>query len=122
VPESRQVKREEMRVRSHALADRVRELIHEGSVRRIIVKNVDGHTILEIPVTAGVIAAVLAPIAVALGAIAALAAEWSIEVERIAPATAEEAPAISGTAPDATVVAEPPAAGPSPAEPGAPPA
>ena len=122
MPESRQVKREEMRVRGQALAERVKELIHEGSVRRIIVKNVDGHTILEIPVTAGVIAAVLAPIAVALGAIAALAAEWSIEVERIESATAEEAPTSSGTAPDATVVAESPAAEPGTAEPDAPPA
>jgi len=111
-----------MRVRSHALAERVKELIHEGSVRRIIVKNVEGNTILEIPVTAGVIAAVLAPIAVALGAIAALAAEWSIEVERIESATAEEAPAISGTAPDATVVVESPAAEPGTGEPDAPPA
>ena len=70
------------RVRGEALVARVKELIHEGNVRRVVVKNGDGHTVIEIPVSAGVIAAVAAPIVTAVGAIAALANDWKIEVYR----------------------------------------
>ncbi|MCS7484751.1 DUF4342 domain-containing protein [Umezawaea endophytica] len=73
------------RVRGQALVDKVKELIHEGNVRRIVVKNDHGHTIIEIPVTAGVVAAIAAPVVTAVAAIAALAKEWSIEVERAKP-------------------------------------
>jgi hypothetical protein len=67
----------------------VKELIHEGNVRRIVIKNDEGHTVMEIPVTAGVVAAIVAPVVAAIGAIAALANEWSIEVERPEPAAGE---------------------------------
>lgn len=80
------VSKEEVRVGGADLANKVKELIHEGNVRRIILKNSEGHTVMEIPVTAGVVVAVIAPILTALGAIAALAAEWSIVVERVEPA------------------------------------
>lgn len=70
------------KVRGEALVARVKELIHEGNVRRVVVKNADGHTVIEIPVSAGVIAAVAAPIVTAVGAIAALANDWKIEVYR----------------------------------------
>jgi uncharacterized protein DUF4342 len=76
------IDREEMRVAGADLTDKVKELIHEGNVRRIILKNGEGQTIMEIPVTAGVLVALVAPIVTALGAIAALASEWSIVVER----------------------------------------
>ncbi|GLZ27940.1 hypothetical protein Lesp02_01300 [Lentzea sp. NBRC 105346] len=72
----------ETRVRGQALVDQVKHLIHEGNVRRVIIKNDKGHTVIEIPVTAGVVAAIAAPVVTAIGAIAALASEWSIEVER----------------------------------------
>ena len=75
------------RVRGQLLVDKVKELIHEGNVRRIVVKNDQGHTVVEIPVTAGVVAAVAAPVVTAVAAIAALAKEWSIEVERAKPPT-----------------------------------
>lgn len=77
--------RETTKVRGEALVTKVKDLIHEGNVRRIIVKNDEGHTVMEIPVTAGVIAAVAAPIVTAVGAIAALANDWKIEVDRKEP-------------------------------------
>jgi hypothetical protein len=70
-----------IRLRGQAFADKVKELIHEGNVRRIVIKNESDYTVMEIPVTAGVVAAVIAPVVTAVGAIAALANEWSIEVE-----------------------------------------
>jgi hypothetical protein len=70
------------RLKGHALVNKVKELIHEGNVRRITIKNENGHTVMEIPVTAGVVAAIAAPVFTAIGAIAALAGEWSIEVHR----------------------------------------
>lgn len=74
---------ESAKLRGEALVAKVRELIHEGSVRRIVVKNDDGHTVMEIPVLGGVIAAVAAPIVIAVGAIAALANSWTVEVHRV---------------------------------------
>jgi hypothetical protein len=75
------------RLKGHAFVAKVKELIHEGNVRRITIKNDEGHTVLEIPVTASVIAVVAAPVIAAIGAIAALANEWTIEVEHIDPGT-----------------------------------
>ncbi|WP_372666695.1 DUF4342 domain-containing protein [Amycolatopsis kentuckyensis] len=71
------------RFRGQALVARVKELIHQGNVRRIRVKNDEGHTVLEIPVTAGVVAVIAAPVVTAVGAIAALAKEWTIEVDHL---------------------------------------
>ncbi|MGW4059563.1 DUF4342 domain-containing protein [Amycolatopsis sp. NPDC004747] len=70
------------KLRSQELVARVKELIRQGNVRRIRIKNDKGHTVLEIPVTAGVVAVVAAPVVAAIGAIAALAKEWTIEVDR----------------------------------------
>ena len=67
--------------RGQELVARVKELIHQGNVRRIRVKNDEGHTVMEIPVTAGVVAAIAAPVVTAIGAIAALAKDWTIEVD-----------------------------------------
>ena len=73
---------EEHRVTGERLVARVTELIHQGNVRRIILKNDDGQTILEIPLTLGVVGAVLLPSLVALGAIAALAADYTVVVQK----------------------------------------
>ncbi|MFS8102559.1 DUF4342 domain-containing protein [Lentzea alba] len=70
------------RLRGEALVQKVRELIHEGNVRRLILKNDKGHTVMEIPVTAGVVAAIAAPVVTAIGAVAAIASDWTIEVDR----------------------------------------
>lgn len=64
------------------LVERVKELVREGNARRIIIKHEDGHTVMEIPLTFGVVGAVLMPLWVALGAIAALATSYTIEVEK----------------------------------------
>jgi hypothetical protein len=64
------------------LVERVRELVHEGNVTRIIVRSEGGKTLLDIPVTAGAVGVVLFPWMAALGAIAALATKCSITVER----------------------------------------
>lgn len=76
------VAKEEFFVSSDNLIERVKELLHEGNVTRIIVKDEKGKTLLEIPATVGVIGVVLAPWLAALGAIAALAANCKIVVER----------------------------------------
>jgi hypothetical protein len=74
--------REEFSVSASNLVDRVKELLHEGNVTRIIVKDDKGKTLLEIPATVGVIGTVLAPWLTALGVIAALVTNCRIAVER----------------------------------------
>jgi uncharacterized integral membrane protein len=64
--------------------DAVKKLVHEGNVRRVIIKH-DGHTIAEFPLTIGVIGAVLAPMLAAIAAIAAAVKECTVEVERVEP-------------------------------------
>jgi hypothetical protein len=76
------VSREEFSVSGSNLVDRVRELLHEGNVTRIIVKDDRGKALLEIPATVGVIGTVLAPWLMALGVIAALVTNCTIVVER----------------------------------------
>ncbi len=83
---------ETIKVQGGQLLDQVNKLIHEGNVRRIIIKQ-DNRVVAEFPLTFGVVGAILAPVLAALGAIAALLAECTIVVERTdAPAApAEEA-------------------------------
>ncbi len=76
---------EQFRVQGKELVERVRELIHEGNVRRIIIKNEHGHTFMEIPVTVAAIGVILAPVLAAVGAIATLAAHFEVVVERAEP-------------------------------------
>jgi Domain of unknown function (DUF4342) len=73
---------EEIRVLSHDLADKVKALIHEGNVKRIIIKDEHGHTFVEIPVTVAAVGAVFAPVLAAVGALAAMAAKFTIVVEK----------------------------------------
>ena len=74
---------DEIKVFGHELADTVKKLIHEGNVRRIIIKNEQGHTFVEIPVTVAAVGAVFAPIVAAVGALAAMAANFTIVIERV---------------------------------------
>jgi hypothetical protein len=78
---------ETARVRGEALVEQVKSLLHEGNVRRVIIRNDQGHAVIEIPVTAGVVAAVVAPVLVAVAAIAALASNWEIEIDRAGTST-----------------------------------
>jgi ribosomal 30S subunit maturation factor RimM len=71
---------EEMKVKGEDLLGKVKELIHEGNIRRIIIKNENGDPYIEIPLTLGVVGMVVAPVLAAVGAIAALAGNFTIEV------------------------------------------
>ena len=74
---------EEFHVNGEQLLAKIKELIHEGNIRRIIIKNKDGKTIMEIPLTIGVVGAVLLPMLAAVGAIAALVGEATVVVEKV---------------------------------------
>ncbi len=74
---------EEYHVDGDELLKKVKDLIHEGNVRRLIIKNGEGKRIIEIPLTIGVVGAVLLPVWVAIGAIAAVVTDCTIEVERV---------------------------------------
>jgi DNA-binding Lrp family transcriptional regulator len=67
---------------TETILNQLKKLIDEGNIRRIVVKH-RGRTVAEFPLTAGVIGAVIAPVAAAIGALSALLAECSIEVEKI---------------------------------------
>ena len=73
---------EELQVAGRDLVEKVRALIHEGNVQRIIIKDEKGHTFVEIPVTFAAIGVIAAPVLAAVGAISALVAKFTILVER----------------------------------------
>jgi hypothetical protein len=73
---------EEIRITGDELLAKVKEIVHEGNVRRLIIKNAEGTTLIEVPLTVGVIGAALLPVFAAIGAIAALATDCTIVVER----------------------------------------
>ena len=75
-------KTEEFKINGEELLAKVKELIKEGNVRRIIIKNKDGKSLVELPLTVGLVGTVLAPALAAVGAIAALVTECTIVVER----------------------------------------
>ena len=74
--------KEEFKLKGEQVLGKVKELIQEGNVRKISIKGKDGNTIIEFPLTFGVIGAVLAPVLAAVGAVAALVTECTISVER----------------------------------------
>ena len=73
---------EEFRVEGEKLISKVKEVIHEGNIRRIIIKDKEGKTVLEIPMTFGVVGALIAPQLAAIGAIAALLTEATVVIEK----------------------------------------
>lgn len=86
---------EEINVLGRDLVDKVRELIHEGNVQRIVVKDEHGNTFVEIPVTVAAVGAVLAPLLAAIGAISALVAKFTIVVVRTEPKTPKDDPPVA---------------------------
>ena len=74
---------EEFRVTGDELISKIKELIHAGNIRRIIIKDRDGKTLIEFPLTFGVVGAVLAPTLAAVGAVAALLSEATVVVEKM---------------------------------------
>ena len=73
---------EEFSVNADQVVEKVKQLINEGNVRRIIIKNEQGESFIEFPVTVGVVGAVLLPVFAALGAAVALMTKCTIVVER----------------------------------------
>ena len=86
------VRVEELEVTGEKLLATVRELVHQGNVRRIVIRNAKGVTLLEIPLVVGLAGAVLVPIWAALGALAALLAKLTLVVERVQDAPEAPAP------------------------------
>jgi hypothetical protein len=84
---------EEFKVRGKELVDKVNELIREGNVRRIIVKDEKGNTFVEIPLPVATVGTVVAPVLAGLGAIAALIANFTIGVEKVQPNQPTDPPA-----------------------------
>ena len=77
------VRTEEVKVSGEDLLGKVKEIVREGNIRRLIIKNEDGTSLIEIPLTIGVVGAVLLPVWAAIGAIAALASSCTIIIERV---------------------------------------
>lgn len=76
-----QTTKETIEVKAEALRERFEQLVHEGNVRRIVVKKGE-HTVVEFPLTVGVVGAVLAPMLAVVGALAAVLTDCTIEIER----------------------------------------
>ena len=72
---------ESVEAKGEDAVERVKQIVHEGNVRRVVVKR-GGSTVAEFPLTAGVVGAVLAPVLAALGALVALMKDCTVEVER----------------------------------------
>lgn len=93
---------EEFKVRAKDLEAKVRDLIHEGNVRRVVIKDDHGVTFMEIPLSVATVSAILAPALAAVGAVAALLSNFTLVVERAergtgpARAAASSASATSG--------------------------
>lgn len=73
---------EEFHINGEELLAKVKELIHQGNIRKVTIKNKDGKILLEFPMTLGVVGAVLAPTLAAVGAVAALIGEATVVVEK----------------------------------------
>jgi hypothetical protein len=73
---------EQFEIKGEQLLSKVKELIEQGNVRRIIIKDKSGKELVTFPLTVGVVGAVLAPVLAAVGALAALVTECTIAVER----------------------------------------
>jgi integral membrane sensor domain MASE1 len=76
------IKKEEFKVSGEEVLKKVKELIKQGNIRRIIIKNEKGDTLVEIPLTFAVVGAMIAPVLAAVGALAALVTNCTIIVER----------------------------------------
>jgi len=73
---------EEFEVNGEEILAKIKELVHEGNIRRILIRNEKGHTLIDIPLSFGVVGALLAPQLAAVGAIAALLSHGTIVVEK----------------------------------------
>jgi competence protein ComGC len=74
---------EEFQIDGDQLVAKIKELLHEGNIRRITIKDDKGQTLIEIPLTIGVVGVVLLPVVAAVGAIAVLVAKCTIVLEKV---------------------------------------
>ena len=86
-PDERQIEnpandREKHKVSGDKVIGKIKELLHEGNVRHVVIKNDEGRTLIEFPVSIGLAGALLLPVWAAVGAIAAMVTDCTIEVER----------------------------------------
>ena len=75
-------KKEEFKVSGEGIVEKIKEIIKEGNARKIIIKNEDGQSVAEFPLTVGAVGALIAPILAAVSAIAALLTKCTIVVEK----------------------------------------
>jgi len=80
--EDKKTRKEEFQVDGDKLIAKIKELVHEGNIRNIVIKNEEGRVLIDIPLTIGVVGALVAPQLAAIGAIAALITKSTILVER----------------------------------------
>ncbi|MEI6308888.1 MAG: DUF4342 domain-containing protein [bacterium] len=83
---------EEFKLTGDQVLTKIRELLREGGIRRIIIKNEEGRTLIEIPLLLGMVSVLLLPVWAAVGAVAALATSCTIVVEKVEGKAAEEPP------------------------------
>jgi CBS domain-containing protein len=77
------IRTEEFQVSGDMLIAKIKELVHEGNIRHIAIKNEDGKTLIDVPLTLSVVGAILAPQLAAIGAIAALVTRCTIVVDKV---------------------------------------
>ena len=82
-------RREKYKITGDKLISTIKELIHEGNVRHVVIKNDEGRTLIEFPVSIGIAGAVLLPVWAAIGAVAAIVTQCTVEIER-APEEGDE--------------------------------
>jgi len=70
----------EFTVKGEQLLEKIKQLLHEGNIRRIIIKDVKGNIFMEIPLTIGVVGTALLPVLAAVGALAALVSDFTIQI------------------------------------------
>ena len=78
-----QTRTEEFQVSGDMLVAKIKELVHEGNVRRVVIKNEEGRTLIDVPLTLGVVGILVAPQLAAIGALAALVTHGTIMVEKV---------------------------------------
>ena len=76
---------EEIKITGENLLSEIERLIHEGNINHIVIKNPDGHTLVEFPIMIGIVGLVLVPILAAVAAIATYAADFTVVVTRTEP-------------------------------------
>ena len=81
--EEKKTRTEEFKLNGDEILNKLKELLHQGNIRRIILKDESGKTFMEIPLTVGVVGAIIIPVWAAIGAIAALVSKLTIVIEKI---------------------------------------